>query len=44
MNATEEWLRYIESRVIMKEYGINGYTTDEEESKKENTKVQEENH
>ena len=37
MNATEEWLRYIESKAIMQEYGINGYTNDEneEESKDE---------
>lgn len=27
MNSTEEWLRYIESQVIMKHYGINGYGT-----------------
>jgi len=40
MNAAEEWLRYIESRAIMQEYGITGYTNDEEEEKedKENTK------
>lgn len=31
MNATEEWLRYIESRAIMQEYGITGYTEDKEE-------------
>lgn len=27
MNATEEWLRYVESQVIMQKYGIKGYTT-----------------
>ena len=30
MNATEEWLRYIESRAIIQEYGITGYTEDKE--------------
>ena len=39
MNATEEWLRYIESRAIMQEYGITGYTEDEEKKEdEENTK------
>lgn len=36
MNATEEWLRYIESRAIMQEYGITGYTDDKEETREEN--------
>lgn len=44
MNATEEWLRYIESKAIMQRYGITGYSsidsTDDEESE-ENTKDQE---
>ena len=35
MNATEEWLRYIENRAIMQEYDIKGYS---EEKDKENTK------
>jgi len=35
MDATEEWLRYIESQVIMKEYNIKGYSNEENE---ENTK------
>lgn len=38
MNATEEWLRYVEDRAIMQEYGISGYTEDKEEEDKENTK------
>jgi len=41
MNATEEWLRYIESRTIMNQYGITGYTKDkdkDEELEEENTK------
>ena len=35
MNATEEWLRYIESRAIMQEYGITGYTEDKEKEESE---------
>lgn len=27
MNSTEEWLRYIESQVIMKQYGVKGYAS-----------------
>lgn len=42
MNATEEWLRYVENRSIMNRYGITGYADDKEEDK-EDTKVQEEN-
>ena len=30
MNATEEWLRYIENRVIKQEYGITKYSDGEE--------------
>ena len=30
MNATEEWLRYIENRVIMQEYGVTKYSDGEE--------------
>ena len=30
MNATEEWLRYIENKHIMEEYNIKGYTKNEE--------------
>ena len=41
MNATEEWLRYIESRAIMQEYGITGYTDDKEEETKEENKEEE---
>ncbi len=43
MNATEEWLRYIESRAIMQEYDIKGYsknTKKKEELEEENTKDQ----
>ena len=36
MSATEDWLRYIESRAIMQEYGIKGYSNpDEEDEEKE---------
>lgn len=35
MSATEEWLRYIESRAIMQEYDIKGYS---EKKDDENTK------
>ena len=35
MNTTDEWLGYIESQVIMSEYGIKGYS---KEKDKENTK------
>ena len=28
MNATEEWLRYIETKVIMDKYNIKGYSND----------------
>ncbi len=44
MNATEEWLRYIENRIIKQEYGITKYSDgaeivkedpEEEENKKE---------
>ena len=35
MDATAEWLRYIESQVIMQEYDIKGYS---KEKDKENTK------
>ena len=35
MNATEEWLRYIENRAIMQEYDIKGYSKEKDE---ENTK------
>lgn len=41
MNATEEWLRYIESKAIMQEYGITGYTDDKEEETKEENKEEE---
>ena len=34
MNATEEWLRYIESCAIMQEYGITGYAEDDEDENK----------
>ena len=32
MNSTEEWLRYIESQVIMQQHGIKGYATGSTES------------
>ena len=31
MNATQEWLRYVESKAIMNRYHITGYTTDNED-------------
>lgn len=31
MNATQEWLRYVESKAIMDKYHITGYTTDKKE-------------
>lgn len=31
MNATQEWLRYVESKAIMNRYHITGYTTDEKD-------------
>lgn len=43
MNATEEWLRYIEDRVIFQQYGLKGYTKekntdDRPEDSEEDTK------
>lgn len=46
MNATEEWLRYIENKVIFQRYGLRGYTKEkntddrpeESEENEENTK------
>ena len=38
MNATEEWLRYIENQAIMNEFGVKGYDTDEDESKEDDSK------
>lgn len=38
MNATEEWLRYIEDRAIMQEYDIKGYSTDDEEESEDKEK------
>jgi len=32
MNATEEWLRYIENRSIMQTYGVKGYQNDSDDS------------
>lgn len=41
MNATEEWLRYIENRVMHDRYGVNGYENLEnpEDDKKEDTEI-----
>ena len=42
MNATEEWLRYIENRVMHDRYGVNGYSetkeSEEDEKSEKNTK------
>lgn len=32
MNATEEWLRYIESQRIKQTYGVTGYTSKSDET------------
>lgn len=32
MDSTAEWLRYIESQVIMQQYNIKGYETGSTES------------
>ena len=39
MNATEEWLRYIESKTLSQRYHITGYSgelSDEESQEKDN--------
>ena len=33
MDATQEWLRYVESKAIQQKYNIKGYTTDKEDKK-----------
>lgn len=42
MNATEEWLRYIENKVMFQRYHINNYSEPEEDEeskdKEEKTK------
>lgn len=43
MNATEEWLRYIENRGLHDIYGVNGYedleNPDDDNKKEEDTEV-----
>ena len=38
MNATEEWLRYIESKHIMQQYNIKGYSDEEKKEESEEKK------
>ena len=42
MSATEDWLRYIENRVIRDRYGMKGYEdTENPEEKDDNEKLDE---
>lgn len=34
MNSTEEWLRYVESKVLEQKYKVKGYSTGSVEEKK----------
>ena len=36
MNATEEWLRYVENRAIRQRYGIKKYDSEESEADSKN--------
>ncbi len=36
MDATKEWLRYIESNAIQQKYNIKGYTSDNKDKENDN--------
>ena len=39
MNATEEWLRYIEDNAIRQKYGVKDYSEPEDDSEEDKEKT-----